>query len=132
MGETKRNNKTQYQFATTNMYMLSPKTFLFGNFMAQSRYSYLNNEFSPTYSLTLGANFILFNGKAVLTIFANDILRKTEPETFSEWGYINTGQKVVPDSRQIGFKLKINFNKFSNKFKASNSNQEDLLRLQKY
>ncbi len=132
MGETKRNNKTQYQFVTTNMYMFSPKIFLFGNFLVQSRYSYLNNEFSPTYNLTLGANFILFNGKTILTVFANDILRKSEPETFSKWGYINTGQKVVPDSRQIGLKLKINLNKFSNKFKASNSNQEDLIRLQKY
>ena len=82
-GEIKTNNIPNFQFVTTNTYMVSPKILLMGNFVAQSRYSYLNNVISPTYNLVLAANFVLFNGKMTLTVFGNDILNRSEPRF--EW-----------------------------------------------
>lgn len=129
-GLEKSNNITQYQFITTNSYMISPKMFLVGNFVAQSRYSYLNNVISPTYNFVLAANFIMLKGKMIVTVFGNDLLNKSEANNYSEWGYVKTGQDLKPDSRMLGVKLKFNLNKFKNKFEKSESSSEDLERIE--
>lgn len=130
-GTTKTNNIPKFQFVTTNTYMVSPNIFLMGNFIAQSRYSYLNNQISPTYNLVLAANFIILKGKMTLTVFGNDLLRKSQPNTYSEWGNVNTGQNVRPDSRQVGVVVKFNLNRFKTKFKQSESNSDVLKRIDK-
>lgn len=130
-GEIKTNNIPNFQFVTTNTYMVSPKILLMGNFVAQSRYSYLNNVISPTYNLVLAANFVMFNGKMTLTVFGNDILNRSEPNTYSEWGNVSTGQNLRPDSREIGVSVKINVNKFKSIFNQSESNSEILKRIEK-
>ena len=111
--------------------MVSPKILLIGNFVAQSRYSYLNNVISPTYNLVLAANFVMFNGKMTLTVFGNDIFNRSEPNTYSEWGNVSTGQNLRPDSREIGVSVKINVNKFKSIFNQSESNSEILKRIEK-
>lgn len=130
-GTTKTNNIPKFQFVTTNTYMVSPNIFLMGNFIAQSRYSYLNNQISPTYNLVLAANLIMLKGKMILTVFGNDLLRKSQPNTYSEWGNVNTGQNVRPDSRQVGVVVKFNLNRFKTKFKQSESNSDVLKRIDK-
>lgn len=130
-GEVKTNNIPRFQFVTTNMYMVLPNVFLMGNFMVQSRYSHLNNQMSPTYNLVLVANFVMFNGKMTLTIFGNDLLKKSQSNTYSEWGNISTGQNLRPNSREIGLSLKFNLNKFKSIFKQSESNSDILKRIEK-
>ncbi|SDD18492.1 TonB-dependent receptor domain-containing protein [Williamwhitmania taraxaci] len=130
-GEKKNNNITKYQLITTNSYMVSPKLFLIGNFVAQSRYSYLNNCFSPTYTLVLAANFVMLKGKMVLTVFGNDLLQRSESDASSEWGYVSTGQNVMPDSRMVGVTVKFNLNKFENKFSKIESGNDELQRIEK-
>lgn len=130
-GATKTNNIPQFQFVTTNTYIVSPNVFLIGNFVAQSRYSYLNNQMSPTYNLVLATNFVIFNGKMTLTIFGNDLLKRSRSNTYSEWRSVSTGQNVRPDSRQIGIIVKFNLNRFRTKFKQSESNNDVLRRIEK-
>lgn len=130
-GESKTNNTPRFQFVTTNTYMVSPNIFLMGNFIVQSRYSYLNNQMSPTYNLVLVANFIMLKGKMTLTVFGNDLLRKSQPNTYSKWGNVNTGQNVRPDSCQVGLIIKFNLNRFKTKFKQSKSNSDLLKRIEK-
>lgn len=129
--ETKTNNIPRFQFVTTNTYIVSTNIFLMGNFVAQSRYSYLNNQMSPTYNWVLAANFVLLKGKMTLTVFGNDLLNRSIPNTYSEWGNVSTGQIPRPDSRQIGIVVKFNLNRFKTKFKQSESNSDVLKRIEK-
>lgn len=130
-GSTKTNNIPRYQFVTTNTYIVSSNIFLMGNFVTQSRYSYLNNQMSPTYNLVLAANFILLKGKMTLTVFGNDLLKRSQPNTYSEWGNVNTGQNLRPDTRQLGVIVKFNLNSFKSKFTQSESNSDVLKRFEK-
>lgn len=130
-GTAKTNNIPQFQFVTTNTYIVSPNIFLMGNIVARSRYSHLNNQMSPTYNLVLATNFVIFNGKMTLTIFGNDLLKRSHPNTYSEWKSVSTGQNVRPDSRQIGIIVKFNLNQFRTKFKQSESNNDVLRRIER-
>jgi hypothetical protein len=130
-GIIKTNSITKFQLVSTNTYMVSSNIILIGNFVARSRYSYLNNQLSPIYNLVLAANFIMLNGKMTLTVFGNDLLKRSLPNTYSEWGNVSTGQNVRPDSRQVGIVVRFNLNRFKSKFKQSDSNSDVLKRIER-
>jgi hypothetical protein len=130
-GTTETNIIPMYQLVAINQYPISPALFLFCNFAFQSKHSYVNTVISPTYNLTAGINWVLMQGKIILTIFGNDLLHKSQPEITSRYGKVTFGQNVNPDTRMIGVILKCNFNKFRNIFKKSESNQQDVERIMK-
>ncbi|MCL1934189.1 MAG: TonB-dependent receptor [Candidatus Azobacteroides sp.] len=131
MGKIEKSAIPLYQIVTMNQYSISPKIFLFCNFGFKSKYSSINTVFSPTYRLTIGANWILMRGKMILTLFGNDLLHKSEPTVISKYEMVDFGQSSSPDTRMVGITLKYNFNGFKNIFKKSDSNQQDIDRITK-
>ena len=129
LGKNISNNLPQLQLINTNMYFLSPTIFFACNFVAQNRYNYLNSEFSPTYNLILAANLMLFKGKLNLTIFANDLLNKSQSNTLSQWKNVSTGQTIQTNNRIIGLSIKLNINKFRSTFRRNESNENSLKRI---
>ncbi|MDR2086226.1 MAG: outer membrane beta-barrel family protein [Dysgonamonadaceae bacterium] len=128
-GKIEKSNIPLYQLATMNQYVINPTLFLFCNFGFKSKYSSINNVISPTYRLTAGVNWILMQGKMILTLFGNDLLHKSEPAITSKYGVVQFGQSSDPDTRMVGITLKYNMNGFRNIFKKSESNQQDLERI---
>lgn len=130
MGKMKKNSKVKYELVTTGVYLFSPKTMIFGTFVARSKHAYINTVYTPIYNLVLGANFKLFKDKLVMTVFGNNLLDKGYSNTTSEYGYVSGGQNLNLDKRMLGIKLKYNINSFKDKFKKSESSQEDLDRVE--
>lgn len=123
------NNKPEIQFGAINAYLLNLNTFFFCNFLGTNKYSYTNTVFSPTYTLTAGMNFRLFDGKINLMVFANDILHKANGKTVSKYGYVESGQIQNTDNRMLGITVKFNLNNFKGTSKRSTSNQTEIERI---
>ncbi|SZD73246.1 Outer membrane cobalamin receptor protein [Candidatus Ornithobacterium hominis] len=129
-GEIKKNTLPKYELMTNGVYMFSPNAILFGTFVARSKYHNINTTFDPIYNLILGANFKFLKGKLQMTVFANDALGLAYGNTFSEYGYVRSGQKVNLDKRMIGVKLKYNIFNLKKKFKETELSEEEIKRIQ--
>lgn len=125
-------NYPLYQLVLTNTFMVTPTIFLVGNFVAQSKYSYLNNVIDPSFRLTLALNMVLLDGLMTVTLAGNNLLNKADPSVMSYWNNIVTAQHFRPDSREVGINIKINLNGYKWKSpKKVDNTLETLERLNK-
>ncbi|PXV59347.1 outer membrane receptor protein involved in Fe transport [Dysgonomonas alginatilytica] len=124
-----RMNNPMLQGAVSNIFNVKKKVRLILNFTYRNRYEYINTEYSPIYALSTAINFKMLQNRLDATIFGNDLLRKSDPRTNSQYGYVRSGQNVRLDSRMVGITLRYSFNAFKDKSKSNKESSEELNRI---
>jgi len=113
----------------TNIFNIKDKARFMLNFVYRNRYEYIDTQYSPIYSLNTAVNFKIIKNRLDVTVFGNDLLKKSYPKTTSEYGYVKSGEFYKPDSRMFGVTLKFNFNGFRDKSKSNDESAEERSRI---
>lgn len=113
----------------TNMFNIKDKARFILNLGYRNRYEYIDTQYSPTYVLNTAVNFKIIKNRLDVTVFGNDLLKKSYPKNTSEYGYVKSGEFFKPDSRMFGVTLKFNFNGFRDKSKSNDESAEERSRI---
>lgn len=118
------------QLSTVNQFNVCHQTMIFSDFGIASSYWSLGNTIQPSYKLRIGLYKTFFADKRLaLTISANDILNRSNPNSVTEYGYVWYEQHPHLDTRNISITLKYNINKFKNIYKKNTVNDEEINRI---
>lgn len=118
------------QLSTVNQFNVGHQTMIFSDFGIASSYWSLGNTIQPSYKLRIGLYKTFFADKRLaLTISANDILNRSNPNSVTEYGYVWYEQHPHLDTRNISITLKYNINKFKNIYKKNTVNDEEINRI---
>jgi hypothetical protein len=122
-------DKPMFTGVFSNIFNIKNKARFILNFAYRNRFEYIDTEYSPIFALTTGVNFKLIKNRLDVTIFGNELFKKSIPKRTSEYGYVRSGEFAKPDSRMVGITLKFNFNGFKDKSKANTESAEERSRI---
>lgn len=129
-GHEERHFSPRFLISTINQFDIARQTVAFCDLGIASSYWSLGNNFKPQYKLRIGIFKTFFADKRLtVTLSANDLLRRTEPDSETEYGYVWSRQQMHLDSRNITLNVKYNINKFKNVFKKNSNNNEEITRI---
>ncbi|MDL2214618.1 TonB-dependent receptor [Dysgonomonas sp. OttesenSCG-928-M03] len=122
-------DKPMFTGVLSNTFNVKNKARLMLNFAYRNKYEYIDTKSDPIYILNAAVNFKLIKNHLDVTVFGNDLLKKSYPKSTSEYGYIRSGEFAKPDSRMVGITLKYSFNGFRDKSKSNNQSAEERSRI---
>jgi outer membrane receptor protein involved in Fe transport len=87
-------------------------------------------HYNSYYNLSAGMNLFLFNRKLQLSLTANDLLNKYEPNSWEDrYRTIVSGMRSDQDYKWFRFGIRYNFNNFKSSISKRSSNSEEINRL---
>lgn len=122
-------DKPMFTGVLSNTFNVKNKARLMINFAYRNRYEYIDTQYNPIYVLNAAVNFKLIKNHLDITVFGNNLLKKSYPKSTSEYGYIRSGEFAKPDTRMVGITLKYSFNGFRDKSKSKNESAEERSRI---
>ena len=100
------------------------------DFGIASSYWSLGNTIKPQYKLRIGIHKTFFADKRLtVTLSANDILRRSNPDSQTEYGNVWSSQQLHLDTCNVTLTVKYNINQFKNVFKKNTNNDEEINRI---
>ena len=122
--------KPRFLLSTVNQFDVAPQTMAFCDFSIASSYWSLGNTIKPQYKLRIGIHKTFFADKRLtVTLSANDILRRSNPDSQTEYGNVWSSQQLHLDTRNVTLTVKYNINQFKNVFKKNTNNDEEINRI---
>lgn len=130
MGVYKSHFIPRFLLSAVNQFDVAPQTIAFCDFGIASSYWSLGNTIRPQYKLRIGLYKTFFADKRLaITLSANDLLRRSEPDSQTEYGYVWSSQQLNLDTRNVTLTVKYNINNFKNVFKKNTNNDEEINRI---
>ena len=130
MGVYKSHFIPRFLLSAVNQFDVAPQTIAFCDFGIASSYWSLGNTIRPQYKLRIDLYKTFFADKRLaITLSANDLLRRSEPDSQTEYGYVWSSQQLNLDTRNVTLTVKYNINNFKNVFKKNTNNDEEINRI---
>lgn len=130
LGREQSRFKPRYQLTTVNQFDVARQTMVFCDLGIASSYWSLGNTIRPCYKLRIGIYKTFFADKRLaVTLSANDLLRRSEPDASTEYAYVWSNQQMHLDTRSITLTVKYNINKFKSVYKKNTNSEEEIIRI---
>lgn len=130
MGSNERHFRPRYLLSTVNQFDVAKQTMAFCDFGIASSYWSLGNSIRPQYKLRIGLYKTFFADKRLtVTLSANDLLRRSEPDSSTAYNNVWSSQQMHLDTRNVSLTVKYNINKFKSVYKKNTNNDEEINRI---
>lgn len=130
LGREQSRFNPRYQLTTVNQFDVARQTMAFCDLGIASSYWSLGNTIRPCYKLRIGIYKTFFADKRLaVTLSANDLLRRSEPDVSTEYAYVWSNQQMHLDTRSITLTVKYNINKFKSVYKKNTNSEEEIIRI---